>query len=52
MLSKEHEVVLLLERGGKREVDSLRQQWERLRREATDRQTRLQTCMVIKIDFC
>nr|XP_024217733.1 dystonin isoform X10 [Halyomorpha halys] len=45
MLSKEHEVVLLLERGGKREVESLRQQWERLRREATDRQTRLQTCM-------
>lgn len=30
-----------------RDLDKIHQQWEKLRRDVVDRQTRLQTCMVL-----
>nr|XP_039147700.1 dystonin isoform X26 [Drosophila simulans] len=56
VMAREHEVIMLInkgkdltdrqqDRGVKRDLDRIQQQWEKLRREAVDRHTRLQTCM-------
>jgi len=60
VMSKEHEVIMLLNkardalskstqrsdtRNLQRDVDKIQQLWEKLRKEAVDRQTRLLTCM-------
>lgn len=59
VLAREHEVIMLLNKGRdilsrnnradtrslQRDVDKIQQQWDKLRKEAVDRQTRLQTCM-------
>lgn len=60
VMSKEHEVIMLLNkardalskstqrsdtRNLQRDVEKIQQLWEKLRKEAVDRQTRLQTCM-------
>ncbi|XP_063905655.1 microtubule-actin cross-linking factor 1 isoform X22 [Zophobas morio] len=58
VLAREHEVIMLLNKGRdmlarnnrsdsrslQRDLDKIQQQWEKLRKEAVDRQTRLQTC--------
>lgn len=62
VLHREHEVIMLLNKGREllgrtgsqrndtrnlqRDLDKIHQQWEKLRRDVVDRQTRLQTCMV------
>ncbi|XP_034109837.1 uncharacterized protein LOC117571686 isoform X20 [Drosophila albomicans] len=56
VMAREHEVIMLINKGKdlsdkqqdrtvKRDLDRIQQQWEKLRREAVDRHTRLQTCM-------
>ncbi|XP_050743317.1 dystonin isoform X29 [Drosophila biarmipes] len=56
VMAREHEVIMLInkgkdisdrqqDRGVKRDLDRIQQQWEKLRREAVDRHTRLQTCL-------
>ncbi|XP_034652271.1 dystonin isoform X30 [Drosophila subobscura] len=56
VMAREHEVIMLInkgkdlsdrqqDRGVKRDLERIQQQWEKLRREAVDRHTRLQTCM-------
>ena len=61
-MSKEHEVIMLLNKGRdilsrqahrsgdtrnlQRDLDKIQQQWDRLRKDTVDRHTRLQTCMV------
>ncbi|KAL1115034.1 hypothetical protein AAG570_007065 [Ranatra chinensis] len=53
VLSKEHEIIMLLDRArdrtgdvnASRQIENMKQQWDRLKREAVDRHTRLQTCM-------
>ncbi|XP_071449100.1 microtubule-actin cross-linking factor 1, isoforms 1/2/3/4/5 isoform X30 [Hetaerina americana] len=62
LMSKEHEIIMLLNKGRdllqrmsqqqrgevrtlERDLDRIQQQWDRLKKEALDRQTRLQTCM-------
>ncbi|XP_031356417.1 dystonin isoform X4 [Photinus pyralis] len=59
VLAREHEVIMLLNKGRdmisrnsksdsrtlQRDVDKIQQQWDKLRKETMDRQTRLQTCM-------
>lgn len=58
VMAREHEIIMLLNKGkelqGKptstdrtlqRDLDKISQQWEKLRREAVDRHSRLQTCM-------
>lgn len=59
VLAREHEVIMLLNKGRdilarnsrtdtralQRDVDKIQQQWDKLRKETVDRQTRLQTCM-------
>ncbi|XP_048523578.1 dystonin isoform X30 [Dendroctonus ponderosae] len=58
VLAREHEVIMLLNkgremvsrstktdtRGVQRDLDKIQQSWEKLRKEALDRQTRLKTC--------
>ncbi|XP_049817745.1 dystonin isoform X11 [Aethina tumida] len=58
VLSREHEVIMLLNKGRdilaknhksdvrslQRDIDKINQQWEKLRKEAVERHTRLQTC--------
>ncbi|XP_044265475.1 dystonin isoform X25 [Tribolium madens] len=58
VLAREHEVIMLLNKGRdmlarnnrndsrslQRDLDKIQQQWEKLRKETVDRQTRLQTC--------
>ncbi|CAH0551950.1 unnamed protein product [Brassicogethes aeneus] len=58
VLAREHEVIMLLNKGRdllsrnnrsdtrslQRDVDKIQQQWDKLRKEALDRHTRLQTC--------
>ncbi|KAK9887502.1 hypothetical protein WA026_023054 [Henosepilachna vigintioctopunctata] len=58
VLAREHEIIMLLNKGRdilarnnrtdtrslQREVDKIQQNWDKLRKEAVDRQTRLQTC--------
>lgn len=58
VLAREHEVIMLLNKGRdilargnktdarplQRELDKIQQHWDKLRKEAVDRQTRLQTC--------
>lgn len=56
IMAREHEIIMLLNKGkdltdlqqdriAKRDLDRIQQQWEKLRREAVERHTRLQTCM-------
>ncbi|XP_026840877.1 dystonin isoform X9 [Drosophila persimilis] len=56
VMAREHEVIMLINKGKdlsdrqqdrsvKRDLERIQQQWEKLRREAVDRHTRLQTCM-------
>ncbi|KAJ6645292.1 Dystonin, partial [Pseudolycoriella hygida] len=58
VMAREHEIIMLLNKGkelqGKptstdrtlqRDLDKISQQWDKLRREAVDRHSRLQTCM-------
>ncbi|KAF5301224.1 hypothetical protein FQA39_LY10810 [Lamprigera yunnana] len=59
VLSREHEVIMLLNKGRdiivrnnktdsrvlQRDIDKIQQQWDKLRKETVDRQTRLLTCM-------
>lgn len=60
VMAREHEIIMLLnkgrelqdrpsplttDRGLQRDLDKIAQQWERLRREAVDRHSRLLTCM-------
>ncbi|XP_037048334.1 dystonin isoform X46 [Bradysia coprophila] len=58
VMAREHEIIMLLNKGkelqGKptstdrtlqRDLEKISQQWEKLRREAVDRHSRLQTCM-------
>uniref|UniRef100_A0A0K8TB91 Dystonin n=1 Tax=Lygus hesperus TaxID=30085 RepID=A0A0K8TB91_LYGHE len=53
VMSKEHQIIMLLDKGASqkadkqssRSLDNLRNQWERLKREAVERQTRLTTSM-------
>lgn len=60
VMAREHEIIMLLNKGKElqdrpsplttdrtvqRDLDKIAQQWERLRREAVDRHSRLQTCM-------
>ncbi|KAK7865644.1 hypothetical protein R5R35_006900 [Gryllus longicercus] len=60
VMSKEHEVIMLLNKGRdmlsrstqrsdtrnlQRDLDKIQSQWDRLRKDTMDRQTRLQTCM-------
>lgn len=58
VLAREHEIIMLLNKGKdmarnaksenrnlQRELDKIQAQWDKLRKEAVDRQTRLQTCM-------
>lgn len=59
VLAREHEVIMLLNKGRdilarnnrgdtrslQRDIDKIQQQWDKLRKETVDRQTRLQTCM-------
>ena len=59
VLAREHEVIMLLNKGKdamrnvrsdssrnlQRELDKIQSQWEKLRKETVDRQTKLQTCM-------
>lgn len=47
VMSKEHQIIMLLDKGqqksdkqSSRSLDNLRNQWERLKREAVERQTR------------
>lgn len=58
VLAREHEVIMLLNKGRdilarnnrpdnrslQRDLDKIQQQWDKLRKEAVDRHTRLQTC--------
>lgn len=57
-MAKEHEVIMLLNKGRemenkpahpnlRKELDRIQQQWEKLKREVVDRQTKLETAMVI-----
>lgn len=60
VLTREHEVIMLLNKGRdivarsnktdnrslQRDLDKIQQQWDKLRKETVDRQTRLQTCLV------
>ncbi|KRF99132.1 uncharacterized protein Dwil_GK17953, isoform N [Drosophila willistoni] len=56
VMAREHEIIMLInkgkdlsdrqqDRGVKRDLDRIQQQWDKLRREAVDRHTRLQTCL-------
>ncbi|XP_075166809.1 dystonin-like protein short stop isoform X24 [Haematobia irritans] len=56
VMAREHEIIMLINKGKdlsdrqqdrtvKRDLERIQQQWEKLRREAVDRHTRLQTCM-------
>ncbi|XP_059224754.1 dystonin isoform X30 [Stomoxys calcitrans] len=56
VMAREHEIIMLINKGkdlsdrqqdrtAKRDLERIQQQWEKLRREAVDRHTRLQTCM-------
>lgn len=60
VMAREHEIIMLLNKGKElqekpgspthdravqRDLDKISQQWDRLRRDAVDRHTRLQTCM-------
>lgn len=60
VMAREHEIIMLLNKGKElqdkpgslandralqRDLDKISQQWDRLRREAVDRHSRLQTCM-------
>ncbi|XP_024083973.1 microtubule-actin cross-linking factor 1 isoform X6 [Cimex lectularius] len=53
VMSREHQVIMLLDRGqsqradksSSRNLDSLRSQWDKLKREASERHTRLHTSM-------
>ncbi|GBP94692.1 Microtubule-actin cross-linking factor 1 [Eumeta japonica] len=56
VMAREHEIIMLINKGKdlsdrqqdrtvRRDLDRIQQQWEKLRREAVDRHTRLQTCM-------
>lgn len=59
VLAREHEVIMLLNKGRdmlarsnrndnrniQRDLEKIQQQWDKLRKEAVERQTRLQTCM-------
>lgn len=57
VMAREHEIVMLLRKGDelknrpnadsnlKNDLQKISQQWDRLRREAVDRRSRLQTCM-------
>ncbi|XP_073988701.1 dystonin-like protein short stop isoform X27 [Rhodnius prolixus] len=50
VIGKEHQVIMVLDKGNmlktsSRNLDNLRALWEKLRKEAVDRQTRLQTSM-------
>lgn len=61
-MAKEHEVIMLLNKGRemenkpahpnlRKELDRIQQQWEKLRREVMDRQTRLETALVCIIEI-
>ncbi|XP_046810529.1 dystonin isoform X40 [Lucilia cuprina] len=56
VMAREHEIIMLINKGKdltdrqqdrtvKRDLERIQQQWEKLRREAVERHTRLQTCM-------
>ncbi|XP_037914668.1 dystonin isoform X45 [Hermetia illucens] len=59
VMAREHEIIMLLNKGKEltakagttidrsiqRDLERIQQQWEKLRRDAVDRHTRLQTCM-------
>ncbi|XP_055855326.1 dystonin isoform X45 [Episyrphus balteatus] len=59
VMAREHEVIMLInkgkdlnsrpgatqDRGVQRDLERIQQQWDKLRRDAVDRHTRLQTCM-------
>lgn len=55
IMTREHEIIMLLNKGRdlqeksdrsvQRDLEKIGQQWERLRKEVVDRQSRLQTCM-------
>lgn len=64
VMHKEHEVIMLLNKGREllgrsgqrndtrnlqRDLDKIQQQWDKLRKDTVERQTRLQTCMVSKV---
>ncbi|XP_065369782.1 dystonin isoform X19 [Calliphora vicina] len=56
VMAREHEIIMLINKGKdlsdrqqdrtvKRDLERIQQQWDKLRREAVDRHSRLQTCM-------
>lgn len=56
VMAREHEIIMLINKGKdlsdrqqdrtvKRDLERIQQQWEKLRREAVERHSRLQTCM-------
>lgn len=66
VVNKEHEVIMLLNKGREllgrngqrsdarnlqRDLDKIQHQWEKLKKDTVDRQTRLQTCMVNSINL-